>query len=202
MSKSDFYALVQVATVIFCSPLLIEAQPDSQPESVGLAPGEPMADFGLRQLDFSTGKLNSMVWLSDFVGSNPSKPKKLVLLNFFAVWCKPCMAELPTLVRWQAEYAPKGFQILSINIRNRGESFKETLATTFNILKKSPPNFPLLFDRYTNRNQTLYMGAKATLPCNVLILREGKIVARFQGGDAKRLGDLEEIIKTTLRNQK
>jgi thiol-disulfide isomerase/thioredoxin len=159
-----------------------------------------MQDFGLRALDTATGQLKSIVWLSDYVGksADPKPRKQLLLLNFFAVWCKPCIAELPVLARLQSSYGPRGLQILSINFRAEGESVERAIAGTRKLWAAEPPNFPVLFDRYTNRNQLLYMGGRASLPCNLLFDRDGRLLERFQGGDAEQLQKLEQRVAALL----
>jgi len=57
-----------------------------------------------------TGK---KVSLSDFKG-------KVVLLNFWATWCGPCMQELPGINRLQASFASDKFTVVAINIDRNG----------------------------------------------------------------------------------
>lgn len=171
----------------------------------GIAVGKPMEDFGLRQLDFTTGKLAELIWLSDFVGpgsrsagADRKRPGKLLLLNFFATWCKPCMAELPVLTRLHNEYGPHGLKVLSINYRTESEQVDAAIAASRKQWNGAAPPFPVLFDRYTNRNQLIYMGARAGLPCNILIDEQGIVLARFQGGDASALEAIEASIRKQL----
>ena len=164
----------------------------------GLAVGQPMAEFGLRKLDFATGQLGPLVWLSDFVGPKARSPKRVLLLNFYATWCKPCTAEVPKLVAWQREFGPRGLQVLSVNYRAPNESWESAVSGSQKLLAKEALPYPLLFDKYTNRNQLLYMGARGTLPCNVLIGADGKIIARYQGGQASKLAEIEQTITALL----
>ena len=172
---------------------------DASNAAPGIAIGKPMEDFGLRQLDFASGKLAELIWLSDFVGTKAERkrPGKLLLLNFFATWCKPCMAELPVLTRLQNEYGPHGLKVLSVNYRTDTEPVDAAIAASRKQWNGAAPPFPVLFDRYTNRNQLIYMGARAGLPCNILIDEQGVVLARFQGGDAHEL----EAIEVNIREQ-
>lgn len=47
--------------------------------------------------------------LSDFKG-------KVVLLNFWATWCEPCVREMPAMQAVYEEYRDKGFEILAVNL--------------------------------------------------------------------------------------
>lgn len=60
---------------------------------------EMAADFSLPLLDGGSGRLG------DYRG-------KLVLVNFWATWCTPCLKEIPLLVEMQQRYGARGLQIL------------------------------------------------------------------------------------------
>ena len=160
-----------------------------------LAVGAAMEDFGLREVNVASGKLERIVWLSDFVGPDAAgRPrKKLLLLSFFASWCKPCVAELPLLGQLQARYAALGLQVVSVHVRAQDETFEAALAATRQVLPATGLGFPMLFDRYTNRAQLVYLGARASLPCNVLIDQRGTIAARASGAQG-----LEALVRAQL----
>ena len=158
--------------------------------------GAAMEDLGLRELDVASGKVGRIVWLSDFVGQGSGPRKKLLLLSFFASWCKPCLAELPQLQQLQARYAARGLQVLSVHVRTPDQPFEAVLDATRRLLPAAGPGFPVLFERFTNRAQLIYMGSAASLPCNVLIDGAGRIAARLEGADASH--SLEARIRTQL----
>lgn len=178
---------------------LAAAQESSGAALQPLAVGAAMEDFGLRSLNLTSGQLDQIVWLSDYVGPDSSgRPrKKLLLLSFFATWCKPCLAELPELARLQARYGASGLQVLSVNVRKPSEAVDATIAEARRVQPASGLGFPMLFDRFTTRAQLLYLGDRAALPCNVLIDASGTIVARMLGAASEPTA-LEASVRTGL----
>ena len=164
-----------------------------------LGVGAVVQDFGLRSIDPISGALKTVHWLSDYVGAKATNPKRVLVLSFYATWCKACVAEMPALQRVQNQYGSQGLQILGINVRSKNEDVIAALRLSHELMTDKAVRYPLLFDRYTQRNQALYLGDAALLPCNLVIDHNGKIIARFQGGaQAEGLAALETAIKAQL----
>lgn len=86
--------------------------------------GKPLPEFALPDLKGQT------IRLSDFRG-------KVVVLNFWASWCPPCIAEMPSLERLHRALADKGLQVLAISVDDNLDDvvqFKEHYQLTFPIL--------------------------------------------------------------------
>jgi len=90
---------------------------------------------------------------------------KVVLVNFWATWCEPCRAEMPSIDRLRNSLKGKPFEVLAVNMAeplSRIEKFSETM----------PLGFPLLRDRDGSVSKT--WKAKL-LPASYLIGRDGRI---------------------------
>lgn len=55
------------------------------------------------------------------------KDKKYILIDFWASWCNPCRKEIPNLKKLYAQYADKGFQIISISIDKKKSDWEKAL---------------------------------------------------------------------------
>jgi len=90
---------------------------------------------------------------------------KVVLINFWATWCEPCRAEMPSLNKLRAALAGKSFAVLAVNL---GEP--ESRVQRF--MEQVPLDFPVLMDRDT-------AAAKAwkarILPASFLVGPDGRI---------------------------
>lgn len=103
---------------------------------------------------------------------------KVVLLNFWASWCAPCIEEMPLLDRTQARLAARGLQVIGIAA--------DTAAPTHAFLREHPVRYPILIDdpetALNGRDvSAIYGNDRSVLPYSVLIGRDGRIVAQRFG---------------------
>ena len=138
---------------------------------------QPMAkDFELPDLD------GNKVKLSDFAG-------KVVLVNFWATWCPPCRAEIPSMQRAWNILKEKDVMLLAIHVGGN-EDRVWTFLTDFNV------EFPVLLDASSKVSRSWPMMG---LPVSFVIDPEGRIALQAIGG---REWDNEKLIKQILSLQK
>lgn len=123
-----------------------------------LVVGDVAPQFALRSPDGAT------VSLEQFRG-------KVVLLDFWATWCPPCMREMPELNALHNELNAKGFSVVGIN--------------------REPEDVPKVREFLASKNITFPVGIDAngtgeryrilSLPTTVLVSREGKVERIFLG---------------------
>lgn len=65
---------------------------------------------------------------------------KVVVLNFWATWCEPCLQEMPSMQRLHDKLRGRPFAILAVDFGEGAPRIKEFLA-------KLPMKFPILLDR-------------------------------------------------------
>jgi peroxiredoxin len=121
--------------------------------------GTPAEDFQLMDL---SGKTQS---LSQHRG-------KIVLLNFWATWCKPCTTEMPAMQATYDKLREKGFVVLAVNELEDDAKVREHI-------QQYGHTFPVLMDRDNKvANQFGVFG----LPVSVFIDEQGIVQEYIKGG--------------------
>ena len=121
--------------------------------------GMHVEDFNLIDLE---GKSQS---LSQYRG-------KIVLVNFWATWCKPCTTEMPAMQRIYDKLRDKGFVVLAINELEDDAKVREHI-------KQYGYTFPVLMDR---NNKVANQFGVFGLPVSVFIDQEGRVQEYIKGG--------------------
>jgi thiol-disulfide isomerase/thioredoxin len=116
---------------------------------------------------------------------------KVVLVNFWATWCDPCRAEIPSLIEFQKQYSDKGFTLLGIAMDDDGakvvQPFVDTTKFEVNGAKMTM-NYPIVIGSDSVADK---FGGLWAYPTSVLLARNGKILKRFIGGLTPQ--DLQDI---------
>lgn len=106
---------------------------------------------------------------------------KVVLLDFWATWCSPCVASMPKLQKLHAKYAAKGFAVVGVAIDEGGAK------TVAPVVAKRKVTYPVLLA--TEPTWKAY--DVKTLPALFLVDRQGRIVKRFGGATPHRVIEKE-----------
>ena len=152
-----------------------------------LAPGAVVPEFAFR--DFA-GKARLF---REYKG-------KVVLVDFWATWCKPCLADIPHLKELYAKYHAAGFEIIGMDAETLGQDAADIDAA---LLKDQEQRARQIV---VERGAVWSHGANATavplavkvfgaktLPTKVLIDRQGKVVARI-----KKVEELDALLAGLL----
>lgn len=99
---------------------------------------------------------------------------KTLLVNFWATWCPPCVAEMPELVALQDEQAKNNVQIIGIGIDSAANI--QQFSTKYKI------TYPLLIDGLNGSELSRQFGNQAGgLPFTVLISADGQVKKLYLG---------------------
>ena len=138
--------------------------------------GQRRPDFKLRDMNGTT------VSSSEFDG-------KIILVNFWATWCKPCIDEMPMLARLKKNYDSRGLQIVGIALDepHKVREFVSELAINYPILVGSAET--ILASRQ-------YGNGAGMLPYSVLVGTDG--IIRWAHLGALDKDEVESQIKNLL----
>ena len=101
--------------------------------------------------------------LSDYKG-------RVILLNFWATWCKGCVLEIPWFIEFQERYKDRGLSVIGVSI---DEGWKPVKA----FVEEKKVNYPIVLDTEGLR-KTYELNA---MPMTLLIDHSGEIAASYIG---------------------
>ena len=99
--------------------------------------------------------------------SVPNFGGKILVLNFWATWCPPCVEETPSLSRFAAEYADKGVVVLGVSVDRDEKAYRK-------FLDKYQPAFMTVREDKVHADYGTFM-----YPETYIIDANGKVVEKF-----------------------
>lgn len=114
---------------------------------------------------------------------------KVIMVNFWASWCPPCIREIPAFIKLQEDYKDKGLVIIGIALDNKAsvEQFTDPMDINYPILIADLEGLSL---------STAYGNRLGVLPYTVIVDRKGKIVYTHRSELTYSLA--EKVIKPLL----
>jgi peroxiredoxin len=160
--------------LLVCLAGMTWAIADTFEEKVVMA-GDKAPDF---KIVSDTGRTVSR---SDFGG-------RLLVLNFWATWCPPCIEELPSLDRFQRDLAGSGVVVLGVSVDENAKAYQD-------LLDKAKPSF------LTARDPEARISAEYgtfKYPETYIINGEGKVVEKMIGPRTWTDPELVSRVKSLL----
>ncbi len=97
---------------------------------------------------------------------------KVVLLNFWATWCPPCLREMPAMQKLYDRYRAKGFDVVAISVDQGGK------VEVQKFIDENKLTFPVILDPTHAAKGSYKVRA---LPTNYLLDRQGRVIAWGMG---------------------
>ncbi len=114
---------------------------------------------------------------------------KVVLLNVWATWCPPCVAEMPSLDALAAEKAGEDFVVLAVSL-----DFKPEMIGPF-LDRTDLPNLVIVHD--DEKHMTRDFGVRP-LPTTLLLDRQGREIARYMGDAHWDSPEAKDLVDSAL----
>ncbi len=96
---------------------------------------------------------------------------RVVLVDFWAMWCPPCEAEIPHFAAWQNHYGAQGLQVV-------GLSMDDAEPPVRSFVQQRKISYPIAM---ADEKTIAAFGGILGLPANILIDREGKLIVKHVG---------------------
>ena len=161
--KADYPGTTDAGKVDTILPALAKNQEAMKIQN-SLAVGTPFPDFAVQDLD---GKPLSVA----------GEKGKIVLVDFWATWCGPCVHELPNVIKVYEKDHSKGFDIIGVSLDS-----DKTRLTSF--IKEKNMTWPQYFDGQGWENKVSTKYGIISIPATFMVGKDGKIIGKDLRGDA------------------
>jgi peroxiredoxin len=152
----------------------------SRDSAVAIAPQKAAAETPLKTLPSKADKEReikslSLPGLDGVRHSLADWNGKVIIVNFWATWCSPCLYEIPDFVAYQEQYKARGLQIIGVGLdqEKKLRNVQRTLEINYPVLVADPAKNSDLMKIWGN--------SSGIVPYSVVIDRDGRVVYTHHG---------------------
>jgi thiol-disulfide isomerase/thioredoxin len=167
-----FYLLICAACVPSAAPVSVGNRPVS-----GFPPNKNIEELGWTKFDSTTEKLK------DYRG-------KVVVLDFWATYCPPCIEEIPHLASLQSQH--KDLQVIGLHVGDDGDKLKVP-----EFADKLKINYTLAYP--DNELMFALLGTDTAIPQTIVFDKNGKMLTKIVGFSTDGKRSLDEAIAKGLK---
>ncbi len=125
------------------------------------------------------------------------KKGKVVLVNLWAIWCGPCIAEMPHLIEMQEKYRDKNFEVVGLNTGDDNGEI-EPLENIKAFVAQKKLTYAIGYADENFFKEMIKLTRMAAIPQSVLINREGQMVGIFKGGGQRVINEMKQTVDKTM----
>ena len=119
---------------------------------------------------------------------------QVVVLDFYATYCPPCLEEIPHLVELQRRHAQQGFKVVGLNVGGEEDqakvpAFVRQLGIQYELGNPDPETV------------SMFLMGNSAIPQTFVFDRDGQLVRHFTGYDRQIAAELEEAIGSALASK-
>jgi len=186
-----FYFLLSMACRPAAAPVSISNKPVSVNEipvtNQPLPPTKAVEEMTWAEFDGKTNQDGNTKKLKDFQG-------KVVILDFWATYCPPCIEEIPHLKELQKKYGKENLEVIGLHVggdedRPKVPAFAARLKIDYTLA--TPENELTRF----------VFGNKTDIPQTAIFDRNGKLVKKIIGFDAQIKKELDSTVERTMNTK-
>jgi peroxiredoxin len=116
---------------------------------------------------------------------------KVVVLNFWATWCPPCVQEMPSLIALHQRIADRGGMVLGVSLDDDREAYEQFLT-----------QYGVIFPTYLDASKAIPAAyGTSVYPETYIIGRDGRFVRKIVGPQEWTSPDILALFDTLLRAQ-
>jgi peroxiredoxin len=112
---------------------------------------------------------------------------KILVLNFWATWCSPCLQELPSLNRFQQQFASDGVVVVGVSIDKNEQHYRD-------FLKRIPVQFQTARDPNADVSNSY---GTFQIP-ETYIIKDGRVVRKYAEGEDWLSQDITSYVRSIL----
>jgi peroxiredoxin len=122
---------------------------------------------------------------------------RVVLVNVWATWCRPCVKEMPAIETVYRKFNTQGFDVLAISIDNAALGAGDPSAAVRDFAGQFDLTFPILLDPQNHVEDVFTVSG---LPMSYLIDRDGRIHSKYIGPREWDTPEFESEIRSLLES--
>jgi peroxiredoxin len=112
---------------------------------------------------------------------------KVLVLNFWATWCAPCVQEIPSLSEFQRQFANRGVVVVAVSIDKNPQRYRNFLS-----------HFHVSFDTSRDPNADISAEYGTFQYPETYIIKDGRVMRKFANAENWMSDDMKQYVQSLL----